>query len=590
MFFYLKSKRTLHLGFAFCLCFVFNTQAKIETLQKISESKEWKALLYYENGKFLIKDKHFYLSKRPTPLNELKSFVLDLEKKGSQSACRFPARYFYLSSFLDLPSERLQACEDLEDFKRRAPLSRAYVVFASENISLPTSMMGHIYLKLSGDNHLGNTVDHAISFFTDVDDYNIPKLIFETLVIGKKGYYALTPHAPLIDKYLEEEGRNVWEYQLKLDPYKKQLLHNHLYELKDINLTYFFHTFNCATLIDKMLKVINPQQPRKHSWVTPLDVVRDIKKDEVVASTQVHLSDKWKIKALLENDYWDSKAIKLIKEGNIQEFATTNTTKGFMAAQITKSYFSLIGKEEELGDVERYIDEKYPNMNLDLQRYKNPNQTKSTSQVMTQYENIKKESLFKMTWLPASHFLEDDSSNYMNESELQVSRITLAYNEKKNNFFLDEFNVYSASSFQTHDPLTSGLSGKVRIGYLNYLNSRLENRRSLIAEGSLGKTLRIHRDIDIYSLAGVNYLEANRAMFAPDIEAGLILRAIGDMKLITSLEYRFDDINKGESMQIYHLKHFIDLKSFGILLEYDHFRNQRDKHTQRFSLGLKTYF
>lgn len=596
MFKFFKIQRAPFLGLVvfYLLISILPAHSREETFKRISTSKEWKALLYFENGSFLIKDPNFYVSNIRAPDSELKSFVEEIEN-NKNVICKFPARYTYLATVLDYSINELKKCDDLDEFKKRAPLQKASVVFASENISIPSSMMGHIYLKLEGGNHLGEEVEHAISFFTDVDDYNIPKLIFDTLIVGKKGFYALTPNSPLMSKYLTDEGRNVWEYELNLSSYQKELLHNHLFELKNINLTYYFHTFNCATLMDKLINVISPRAySSDHVWVTPLDVVRDIKNKKIIDKTSVYLASKWKVKALQENYTIDKKTLHLIKQKNIDGLLNKakedNSESSFLSAELMRAYLHFEGEDISLKRMDDLIKESYSSLSLDLSSYKNPNQTKSTSQVLAQYERFNEENIFKATWLPASHFIEDDSSNYIYESELQISRLTLAYNQERKNFFLDEFNIYSSTSLQATDSLTGGLSGKIRIGYYNYFNSDLTQNQSAIAQGSIGKTIRVHHDIDTFGLIGLSYTEANRAMLAPDIEAGLIVREIFKMKTVMSMKYQVEDVNKGESILIFNLKHFIDFNQYGLLLDYNNFKNQNNNHVQKFSLGLKFYF
>lgn len=590
MFKFFKIVRAPYVGLVFIYAVVtaLSVHANDDQLNQISNSREWKALLYYKKSSFIIKDQSFYLSDERTIDSELRRLILEI-KNNKSVICRFPARYTYLTTVLDYSIDELKNCNELNEFKRRAPLNRASVVFASENISIPSSMMGHIYLKIEGVNHLQKHVEHAISFFTDVDDYNIPKLIFDTLIVGKKGFYALTPNAPLIRKYLMEEERNVWEYDLNLNSYQKELLHNHLYELKNINLRYYFHTFNCATLIDKIINVISPtNDSNNYLWITPLDIVRNVKNRNLLDTTSVYLANKWKIKALQENYVFDNETLNLIKHQNSAAFNShikhVGPEKSFLSTELMRAYLQFKGNSTD------ELKESHKDFNLDLSHYKNPNQTKSTSQVFVQYDKLDKENIYKLTWLPASHLIEDDSSNYIYESELQIARLTMAYSEEKKKFLIDEFNVYSATSLQATDYLTGGLSGKVRIGYSNYFNSDLIQNQSIITQGSVGKTIRVHHDVDSFGLLGLSYTEANSAMFAPDLELGLIVREVFGMKTIMSLKYQFEDINKNESLLNYNFKHFIDFNEYGLLLDYNNFMNQNGKHAQKFSIGVKVYF
>ncbi len=561
-------------------------------LDEVARSSGWKALLYYQDNSFIITDPKFYLSAQKTLLAELEAFTEELATERKQEViCRFPARYYFLAQKLGYPEEPLSHCEKLVEFKKRAPLEKAFVMFASENISIPSSMMGHIYLKLTGINHLNNDVEHAVSFYTDVDGINFPKLVVESLVLGKKGLYALSPSEPIKSKYILQEGRNVWEFELKLTKEQKILLQNHLYELKKIKLTYYFHTFNCATLIKQIVRVSNPVEAHPKS------------EHGLIESQAVNLSSKWKIKSLIESTEFEPGTITKVKKNQTSELIEHTEAKeksyGFKSLELAKAYNRLLKEEDRIApeayetksaDLNQHLQAAHAGSVLDFSSYKTPTKITSTAQVMATYANEKNESVLKLTWLPASHLLEDESSQYISESELQISRITLAQNFKTKSFYLDEFNLYSATSFLPSDPLSNGLSGQFRIGYTNYFNSKLERERSPIVEGSLGKTYRLHNDVDFFGLAGLNYIEANSVVLAPDVETGFIVRAVYDMKTVVSAGYLSEDPFKDRSVLSLKLRHFLNLGSYGLVFEFTHLQNQKAESLRNYSVGLKRYF
>jgi hypothetical protein len=344
------------------------------------------------------------------------------------------------------------------------------------------------------------------------------------------------------------------------------------------------------------------EDPRSE-WTTPLDVIRFINQYDLIASQAVNLSSKWKIKSLIESNEFKPETIKIVKLNKIPEISkhTQGMKKsfGFKVLELTRSYNELLleGKQisedsykKNISELNQYLKIEHANSVLDFSSYKTPIKVKSTAQVMATYANEKDESIFKLTWLPASHLIEDDSSNYISESELQISRITLGHNFSKGSLYIDEFNLYSATSFLPSDSLSKGFSGRFRIGYRNYFDSSLLRKKSFIVEGDLGKTYRLHNDLDFFGLAGLNYMEANDAVLAPKLETGLILRAVYDMKSIISTSYLSENILKSESLLNIKLRHFFDLGSYGLVFELEHLRNQKAESIQNYSFGLKRYF
>ena len=144
--------------------------------KNLHNSPIWKALLHVSNGKLNIADPNFILSKDNFSLrNELEktiySFFEDIDKGDSHGICKFPARFFWIKSELNLDDNSLPhvQCTEFEEYLKQAPADEISLVFVSENVSNPSSMMGHVFLKLSGHNYKSNYVEHAVSFFTIVD-------------------------------------------------------------------------------------------------------------------------------------------------------------------------------------------------------------------------------------------------------------------------------------------------------------------------------------------------------------------------------------------------------------------------------------
>ncbi|WP_459782668.1 lipoprotein N-acyltransferase Lnb domain-containing protein, partial [Photobacterium sp. R1] len=76
------------------------------------------------------------------------------------------------------------------------------LAYASENLMSPSSFMGHTFIKLSE-----NETDpgHAVSFFTEVDGFNLPKIMFDSLVVGKEGYFIVSPYQESLNFYKDIE-------------------------------------------------------------------------------------------------------------------------------------------------------------------------------------------------------------------------------------------------------------------------------------------------------------------------------------------------------------------------------------------------
>lgn len=557
-----------------------------------TELKAWNALLYHEGENFLVEDPRFYLSsKKRAPLIELERVLDELRRTPlSKKLCSFPARFYWVNKKFNVQkSLDFSKCPDLSTFLKKAPMDKLSVVFASENISIPSSMMGHIYLQLDGK--VGErAASHAISFFTDAADGNFPKLVYETVFSGKDGYYALSPSYELRDNYLLNENRNIWNYEIMLNDEQRKLLALHLYELKNIRLTYFFHKFNCATLLHRVLKVAYPDIPETgRPWTTPLDVVREIHQAKIIKRQYVELANRWKIKALIFSDAVTSDQVaKVKKDGALMD--------SFLTKKLSLAYLG-IKSEDENSDLESLKAQKIkiiksldPKKSLDLSSYKNPVLTKSTAQMSLSYGDVGESRRYQFKIMPASHMLEDDSSQYISESELQISTLTFGASDKR--LEIDEYILYSSLMLAPHDTLSGGLSSDLALGHLSLVDHSFSRRGMIAARGKIGKTYRIQNDVDVYGLAGSSLFDGLE--LAPEIETGLVIRGIFDTKYILNAKTRYFSRHDFKRQDSLNGKASIDFNSWMLVLNKSLFFREQffsgKIGLDEWTLQIKAYF
>ena len=272
--------------------------------QELYLNPEWNALLHIEEGQSKILDPRFILSSEDfsskNELVETINFLFGIDNSPT-NICKFPARAIWINQQLKRPPINFGLCNQFSKYLESAPVNSIAVVYSSENLTQPSSMMGHVFLKISGENQLGKQVAHGVSFFTEINGINVPKIIFDSMVIGKQGFFALSPYQDKLSFYLQEEQRNVWEYELDLDSDQKELIQAHIWELKQAKLDYFFQDYNCATLLKFLISVAEPSLlDSKDAWTTPVDLVKTVDRANIVKNVSVIPSSKWKMRMLSE--------------------------------------------------------------------------------------------------------------------------------------------------------------------------------------------------------------------------------------------------------------------------------------------------
>lgn len=572
----------------------------------------WSALLHISNDTIRIEDPDFILSHADFSLeNEMQATLRYLyESKDKQAVCRFPARYLWLQRNLELPLLPLAQCDDLNEFLERAPADEVALVYASENLTQPSSMMGHIFLNIAGQNNENERVEHSISFFTEIDSWNLPKVFFESLATGKPGYYALSPYREQILRYLHEERRNVWRYQLRLDDFQRELIHLHLYELRGTQLTYFFHDYNCATLVNFVMALAAPEVREPESfWLTPLDVVRASQQAGLVEQVSIQPSTHWYVRALSEQ--LPAQTVRRIGD-SMQQAETAQRQswlmsdlpleESFLELELASAVNDLFFENERIeraqweqqGDeIEHIREQRFTNMALDLSGYKDPLQTPRERQGALGFTSIDDNHYMRLELLPASHRLEDDNRQYFNESALQLGDLSLLLDPLSGKLRLDRFTLYGVQSLMPYQRLTGGLSGRMQLGLDQHYDGELDRHRAAYMEGALGTTLRVRPGLDMYLLlgGGAGYADSSGYLYA-NPEAGLIMRQRGNMKSMLSWQPAYNQLGDQELWHRFrfdHIKYLGERYALSFAYTQAYSRNAQDSE-RRFDLSIKRYF
>ncbi len=333
-------------------------KAKVENLSK---DPVWIALIHSNNGTPEITDNSFLLSHSNFSLaEELKKTIEFLYQGNPDNVCRFPARYFWLRQQLSLPKLPLDSCPDLIEFRRKAPMEHIALVYASETASQPAGILGHAFLKISGMNGHGQEVSHAISFYTDTNTINFPKLLFDSLVTGMNGYFSLTPFDELENLYVHVEQRNLWEYQLRLNDSQRELIRLHLLELKQTRLVYFFQKYNCATVLNFILALSGKPVETEFFGVTPRDLIKHARQANLIEHTTAITSDRW-LFIMLSNEFSNEQeddVVAHVMQGDLSTyFAPYNRHKDHLKFELASVYNDYAHSEKKL-DQERWIENK----------------------------------------------------------------------------------------------------------------------------------------------------------------------------------------------------------------------------------------
>jgi Domain of unknown function (DUF4105) len=278
--------------------------------QGIYNNQEWKNLLHYHGKKSVINpESPFFLSKNgyKNPQQEYELTLKGFLKKNSNNnhiICRYPARFNFLIRNLKLHKKQFPQpnCKKYKEYLKRVPIDKVSVIFAAENTTSPSSMMGHTFIKISGTDINNNLKQHVFSYFARVENTNTSSFYFQVMTSGTHGVYALLPYQKKAQEYLYQEERSLWEFDLKLNSQQIKNLRDHLWELKEKDIQYSFIDHNCNTALIQILKIAdnNLDSHIKKPFITPVEYIQELNKREAITRVSI-IPNTYTSKKILQN-------------------------------------------------------------------------------------------------------------------------------------------------------------------------------------------------------------------------------------------------------------------------------------------------
>ena len=214
--------------------------------------------------------------------------------------CRFPARVQWLTDTLNIDKSGLQVdCPELNDWMQKLAPEQLSIMFAQEYLDNPISAFAHTLLRIDSKASVADPsqIHHAVALnYTVGGDSTDSFLVYavKSMIGGYDNLIEIDPYPERLAKYLQEDERDAWTYQLDLTPGEVQQIMLHVWETKELKLPYYFTTDNCASEILRLIDVVRPQQhllSRLPYAVIPSDVVQLLDSEALLASTNYTPAD-----------------------------------------------------------------------------------------------------------------------------------------------------------------------------------------------------------------------------------------------------------------------------------------------------------
>lgn len=267
----------------------------IKKLKALSFDIEWLAINHYKksgNNQWQsgITNSAFFLSHKgqTDPYSELLVTyqALDIypEKKIH---CDYPARVYFLKKHLAIDVD-FKSCPDYVRWIKNHSTDRVTLIYPSTYLNNPSSTFGHTFLRFDNDAQptpLSFTVDYA-AFIPEKPSFT--EFVIKGITGGFKGYYSYHPYYVKTWQYSDKENRKIWEYSLTLNNKEIHRLLNHLWELRNFSIEYYFIKENCSYQILSLLRSARPELQFENSFrfnTFPLDTIRYLEDNGLIIAT-----------------------------------------------------------------------------------------------------------------------------------------------------------------------------------------------------------------------------------------------------------------------------------------------------------------
>lgn len=262
--------------------------------KRLSQSRYWQLLLHIPKHGAIseIDDLNFFLSNDgyKSPESELNATIIALYNEVSlddnATACRFPARRFWLENELNLNDLPKVECASFDALVKQMDPQAASLVFPFAHVNSPASMFGHTFIRIDSS-YESKMLSFAINYAAgaDPDKENGVLFAIKGLVGGYHGNYSLLPYYEKLKEYRDSDQRDIWEYDLDLTHDEVMQMVRHIWELKDTYSWYYFFDENCSYNMLWLIEIARPSVHLREDFyyqVIPPETVHTIVESGIV--------------------------------------------------------------------------------------------------------------------------------------------------------------------------------------------------------------------------------------------------------------------------------------------------------------------
>jgi len=599
------------------------------TEARLADQRYWRLLVHYRENLLTgytseADGKEFFLAPKgkTDPQAELASTLTMLfseEPVGltrQPAQCAFPARYHWLKSQLSFDPARLppRRCERFEAWLKAIDAQSVTLIFPSAYMNNPSSMFGHILLRMDqrGQTEQTRILAYTINFAADA--FNDNAIVYAALGLtgGFKGYFSTLPYYLKVREYRDTESRDIWEYRLSFtEPQVEQLL-RHAWELGNTYFDYFYFKENCAYQILSLLEIADPALHLTDQftvWTIPADTIRLIARQPGLISNIVFrpsLSTEIGSRhaALSETERgWVLRITENASLASSPAFQQLPADRQAFILQVVSHYLRYLSMAHE-GKAAAYKARNAQVLSarslLKVQaedppitsRTASPDQGHQTRRVGAGIGWRNDEFFEELNFRPAYHDLLDSGVGYSGEAQIEFMAISLRHYDKRDRFRVERVNVLDIISLSPMDALFQKPSWKLSTGFdtIRHNDCRYCGNANLnVGPGVSAESQWLRRELYFaFAEFDANYSNAyeENHRIGGGGTIGMLVDLTERWKALVSASYlRYPLGEKSDDVRVSFQQRYTLSKDFAIRLEFNH----RD-HDDQTLLTLQGYF
>jgi hypothetical protein len=423
-------------------------------------------------GKIFIADQGF-----KNPELELAA-TLETLFSDKNRQCDFLARTTWIKNHFDIPETELASCEDRKDWKRRLGAQEMFVVFASSDLSSAGSSFGHTFLRAHNPKNIKqlDLLDYGINYAAVTGGDDGASFALKGLLGFYPGSYSMLPFHQKMREYTNLEGRNLWEYKLKLTPDEVEMMIDHLLELDSSVAPYYFLDDNCSRQILELLEIVKPDLDLTSHFVDatiPLDTVKVMAAEGLLEGEVLRLSlqAEWRDSYAHLNRQQKSVLKDITKRKLLTSLPKLSPKEQAETLEASMRYIAI----QDYRDQKDSKDEKYQlsvararlgaqTEALPLQNPKSPLTSSDSSAWYLGYGKYDDQDFYRFKYHRAFHDLLSDDSGISTFSHLEVLSFDFRYFPSEESLNLKQFVLLKMLSTGPINELDTPLTWKIDVG------------------------------------------------------------------------------------------------------------------------------